>query len=241
MVEANAPLEARAERRRVPCVVQRFARACAHSRATCALECALRGDRANPLMEAITMNKNSWNDSLPGTDTLKDTQKTSTTTTPSTSTGTTTSSTTSPSTSYGALGYESHSPTPMKSSASSTHASTPTPSADTKTTSISTPHRSEAQTAAKDVVTEAKDKLDKVVTSGRHALDNVSSKMEKQPYVAMGVAAGVAFGVGTILGSRLLRLASVLGAGYAVAQLMRGDTGKRVAQMVRSRVSGAER
>ena len=179
------------------------------------------------------MNKNSWNDSLPSTDTLKtETQKT--TTTPSTST---TSATTTPSTSYGAVGYESSSahtpaPTPLKSSSTGSDFKPDHGKAESK--------RDTSKAQLTDVVADAKDKLDDVVTTGRHALDNVSAEMKKQPYVAMGVAAGVAFGIGTILGSRLLRWAAVLGAGYAVSQLLRGDSGKRVAEMVKTRVRSLE-
>ena len=174
------------------------------------------------------MNKNSWNDTLPGADALKsdgmksDTQK-SDTTTPSTSFGaskTPTATSTTPSTSYGTMGssYEK------------------TDKLDNKT---SKPKKDDTKTLASDGMGDARDakgKLDEAISTGRHALDNVQGELERRPYVAMGVAAGVAFGVGTILGSRLLRWASVLGAGYAVAQLMRSENGKRVGETVRARV-----
>jgi hypothetical protein len=88
-----------------------------------------------------------------------------------------------------------------------------------------------------EIMDQAKHALERVQASSRDALDTVDAEIERRPYVAVAIASGVAFGVGTLLGSKLLRFAAMIGAGYAVTRLMSSRTGQRVKEIVSEEVA----
>ena len=87
-----------------------------------------------------------------------------------------------------------------------------------------------------EIIDQAKDALERARATGRDALEAVDDEVARRPYVSIAVASGVAFGVGTLLGSRALRFAAMIGAGYAAVRFFRSRTGQRVAAMVEERV-----
>ena len=87
-----------------------------------------------------------------------------------------------------------------------------------------------------EIIDQAKQALERVQTSGREALETVDAEITRRPYVAVAVASGVAFGVGTLIGSRMLRFVAMIGAGYAVTRLMSSRTGEQVKEIVGKRV-----
>jgi len=63
-------------------------------------------------------------------------------------------------------------------------------------------------------------------------LSDIPSSMRERPNFMIAIGGAVAFGVGLLVGSRVLRWLGVLGAGYAVAQMARGDVGERMKELV---------
>ncbi len=87
----------------------------------------------------------------------------------------------------------------------------------------------------------AKHALDQVVTSGKTAIHDandalveVEHQIQKRPYIAMSAVAGVTFGLGAFMGSKFLRMAALLGGGYALVRLMNTPTGAKVGAKVKN-------
>lgn len=78
-----------------------------------------------------------------------------------------------------------------------------------------------------------KKKTATLMQSGSAVVRSLEEQVEKRPYMMIAAAAGTAFGLGALMGSRVGRLLTALCASYAVKELARGEVGQRVAIAVR--------
>lgn len=101
---------------------------------------------------------------------------------------------------------------------------------------MTTQAKAHASSDHPEIVDQAKEALERARTAGLDALATVDDQVTRQPYVSMAVASGVAFGVGTLIGSRFLRFAAMIGAGYAVTRLVQSRAGQRVKARVEETV-----
>jgi hypothetical protein len=78
----------------------------------------------------------------------------------------------------------------------------------------------------RDVAERASEELARIKRVGSKAGGEISSYVRKQPLAALGIALGTGFVLGSVVGSRLGRMALVAVAGYAAQELIEGALGK---------------
>ncbi len=76
--------------------------------------------------------------------------------------------------------------------------------------------------------TKPRDATSSPLDSLRAAVRTVKAGIEERPYVALAVVGGVAFGFGTLMGSRVGRMLAGLCASYVVKEIATGPIGKRI-------------
>jgi hypothetical protein len=59
-----------------------------------------------------------------------------------------------------------------------------------------------------------------VANAARDAFGSIRAQLEQRPHAVLAVGAGLAFGLGTLVGSRVIRWLAVLGGGYALARVV---------------------
>ena len=72
---------------------------------------------------------------------------------------------------------------------------------------------------------------DKIVEYSKDLPQIIEREMKKHPYRAVGVAAGVGFGVGAVVGSRLLRMALLATGGFLASEVARGRMKKLMEEL----------
>jgi ElaB/YqjD/DUF883 family membrane-anchored ribosome-binding protein len=73
---------------------------------------------------------------------------------------------------------------------------------------------------------------EKIVEVARDLPNIIQKEIQKNPYRTVGIAAGVGFGVGAVVGSRLLRMALLATGGYLASEVARGRMKKVIDELV---------
>ena len=93
-------------------------------------------------------------------------------------------------------------------------------------TSSSARGNEKVETAARAAIEELRPRIDELARVARDVGGEIAAYVKKRPVAAVGVAAGAGFVVGTLVGSRIARVALTMAAGYAVQEIVEGALGE---------------
>ncbi len=77
-----------------------------------------------------------------------------------------------------------------------------------------------------DLASEARVQIAKIKRAGMSISDEVGTFVKEKPLAAVGIALGTGFVLGSVLGTRLGRIALVAAGGYAAQEILEGVLGK---------------